>query len=993
MGDTRIGSVWRRWDLHVHPPGTKLSNAYGNVSSEGDDRFVNLLHKSPVDVFGITDYFSCDRSFAIIDHYRKQYPDSDKAFFVNIELRLSDAISSQNDSPDLHVVFDSEANACPRSKLVMFLRELKTHGSEPSGAKIACADLAAEAHYKAASVSFGDVKEALERVFGEDKPYLLVFPAGNNGMRSTHAGSPRKVVIADNIDKGCDCFFGKNESRNYFLRRDRYANGPSEPKPVIWGSDAHSFEDLERLSGQVPDWPHTWIKADKTFRGLLQICYEPEARVFIGDEPPAETRRRRHPTKVLQTLRINQLPTYSGANGRWFKNIELPLNPELTAIIGNKGSGKSALVDILGLLGDSRLEDYFAFLSNSSGNRKFRQKGFAENFGAEMEWQSGGKAIKTLNQPADTAMPEAVRYLPQNYFEKLTNEIQIGSFRTQIEDVVFSHVEATEQMGQGSFKELLELKTLQSKDETSALKGKLRAKNVEIVELEAKAEPAYVQTLQAQLNAKAAELAAIVDPAVVTAPSGVETPEQAALSTAAAECAAELSDLGQREDATTQGVSDQKRKRAQVTAILEALENLSKRVSETVETLRPKLAEFGFDVADVVSVELKDEQLKALRTTYTTEIAALESDNDLSDEKLEDLTNLVSLPDLKAAIAHRTERLSQLRQQLGAPQREYQNYLSQLEIAKRQRETIQGSDTDPNPGTIRHLQAAIADVRDKLPKQISDAKADRITLMREIYASKNRILAFYRNLKASVDSRLASVAIPDFQVEIDASFMLKSDFPETFLAKVAKNKRGPFNGMTNPPQQTLSDFLSSIDWNDIESIVSGLETILAAMQADGFRFGDQVADPKEFYNLLFSLDFIEASYQLRLGGKDLEELSPGEKGLLLLIFYLQLDKDDIPLVIDQPEDNLDNESIFKVLAECIRNAKKTRQVILVTHNPNLAVGADAEQIVCVSLEKANDYRFTFQSGAIENPAINDRIVLILEGSQPAFVKRRLKYQM
>ena len=64
--------------------------------------------------------------------------------------------------------------------------------------------------------------------------------------------------------------------------------------------------------------------------------------------------------------------------------------------------------------------------------------------------------------------------------------------------------------------------------------------------------------------------------------------------------------------------------------------------------------------------------------------------------------------------------------------------------------------------------------------------------------------------------------------------------------------------------------------------------------------------------------------------------------MLLLIFYLQLDRKSTPLVIDQPEDNLDNDSIFKVLAPCIREAKKRRQVIMVTHNPNLAVGADAE---------------------------------------------------
>ena len=99
------------------------------------------------------------------------------------------------------------------------------------------------------------------------------------------------------------------------------------------------------------------------------------------------------------------------------------------------------------------------------------------------------------------------------------------------------------------------------------------------------------------------------------------------------------------------------------------------------------------------------------------------------------------------------------------------------------------------------------------------------------------------------------------------------------------------------------------------------------------------------------------------------------------------------MVIDQPEDNLDNDSIFAVLAKCIREAKKNRQVILVTHNPNLAVGADAEQIIYVKLEKALNYKFSYETGSIENPEINQRIVDVLEGSQPAFVKRRLKYEI
>ena len=101
--------------------------------------------------------------------------------------------------------------------------------------------------------------------------------------------------------------------------------------------------------------------------------------------------------------------------------------------------------------------------------------------------------------------------------------------------------------------------------------------------------------------------------------------------------------------------------------------------------------------------------------------------------------------------------------------------------------------------------------------------------------------------------------------------------------------------------------------------------------------------------------------------------------------------DDKPLIIDQPEENLDNESVFRYLVHFIKEAKKKRQIIIVTHNPNLAVVCDADQIIRMNIDKQHGNVVSFDSGAIEDPIINKHVVDILEGTYPAFHNRDCKY--
>ncbi|MER9428795.1 hypothetical protein NKI67_09735 [Mesorhizobium sp. M0408] len=971
-----------------------MSNAFGGATDDVWDRYIDLLEAAPTAAFGITDYFSCDSSFELIARYKKRYPESSKVFFVNVELRLSEAISAEGKSPHLHVIFDNDEEHCTADKVSKFLSQLVTSRTNSAGAPVTCADLVTLSDFEAASVGFRAVVEALETVFGKHKPYLLVFPAKNDGVKSADQGSPRKMAITEEIDKGCHAFFGDAKSGEYFLKTNRYDG--SIPKPVMAGSDAHSFADIERLEGNVANFPATWIKADLTFRGLSQICYEPESRVFIGDEPPVERRKAEQPTKILSRLGIRQKPGYKGEKGIWFKNVDIPLNPELTAIIGNKGSGKSALVDILGLLGESRLESHFGFLSDSPRNKKFKQKGYAENFEAEATWHSNTSSKKNLAESVDTTRPETVRYLPQNYFEQLTNEIEIDKFRREIEDVVFSHVEETEKMEMASFKELQDLKTLQSKDETSALKARVRQLNNDIVELEGKSAPHFMKGLRAQLASKKEELRALeaAAPAEVPKPAA-QTPEHQQQAKIIEERTGALEALKAAEGKVVEQISQKKNRHQRLISFKDGLSNLSTSIATSTQTLNETAKGLGLDINAIIYTRIDITAVDAAITSVRADISLLESRTTTEINKQTDFTTLASLPDIRAAIDLHAGWIEELRTLLSAPQRRYQTYLDKLAAWNGLKLAITGADSDPAPDTINALDQQIRYIEEDVGDKIDEVRKARTELADLIFSSKKKILKFYTDVKSSVETKLSEVRTEDFSVQIDAAFVPDREFADELLGKINKSRRGPFHGSKNP-EGVLRTLLNDVNWNEFSTIDAFAAKIVEIMKGNddngAYSLEEQV-DPKDFYDFLYSLDYFSASYELRLGSKNLDELSPGEKGLLLLVFYLQLDTDNTPLIIDQPEDNLDNDSIFSILANCIRHAKKSRQVILVTHNPNLAVGADAEQIVYVKLDKARNYKFSYESGSIEDPAINNRIVMVLEGSQPAFVKRRLKYQI
>jgi hypothetical protein len=154
---------------------------------------------------------------------------------------------------------------------------------------------------------------------------------------------------------------------------------------------------------------------------------------------------------------------------------------------------------------------------------------------------------------------------------------------------------------------------------------------------------------------------------------------------------------------------------------------------------------------------------------------------------------------------------------------------------------------------------------------------------------------------------------------------------------------------------------------------------------------DYRAWAKRFAKWLYGTEHIAIKYSIDYDGVDIRKLSPGTRGIVLLLLYLALDDaDDRPLIIDQPEENLDPKSIFDELVRLFGQAKNKRQVIMVTHNANLVVNTDADQII---VARVGPHRpgelppITYLSGGLESSHIRKAVCDILEGGELAFQER------
>ncbi len=728
--------------------------------------------------------------------------------------------------------------------------------------------------------------------------------------------------------------------------------------PLILCSDNHDIKNYKIKQ-------NLWIKGDPNFSTLKQLINQTD-RAFIGTKPPNLDIIENNPTKYIDKLKVNKKAD-SSFEEIWFNNTEILLNPGLVAIIGNKGNGKSAITDILGLCGNTHNQDGFSFLNINKFYKNRQEK--AINFEATLTWKSGREVSYCLSHLIDKNQEERIKYIPQSYLEKLCVSIEGKDFENELKAIIFSHIPQNERLGKNSLDERINHKTSIIRSNIEEIKSEISILNSEILLLEEKNSPLFLLRLNESLTKKNEELESHfkLKPDEIHPPTYEVGGIHEELNLYISSLRSENEQLIQEFNNADLEIGNLHKVIESLSQVKQKYEYLKIELDSQIEESRAKLEQFGLSINAIFSYQV---DLESINNLIAKNSKLVEDYKLITAEDSENISRRKSI----------NSELLDLQSRLDLPAKQYQEYLTQLDKWELGKTAIEGEiDIE---GSIHNIQFVISYVKDQLKSDIKEKYQKRKILVKEIFQKKQLILSIYKGFYKSVTDFIDNHddLMNSYKISFDTLFK-ENDLYKKFESFINFSSRGSFSGVVDG-LTIVRDLFENCNFSSEHEAYFFVNSIFDRIRNDnrnGESFYVEVKPqlksgntPLEFYNFISGLDYLAPVYDLKLSNKNVSLLSPGERGALLLIFYLILDNNNIPLIIDQPEENLDNQSVYNTLVPFIKMAKYNRQVIIVTHNPNLAVVCDADQIIHVRMDKENKNEIFIKSGGLENSEISNK---------------------
>ena len=955
------------------------------------EKYAEAINKATpaAEVLGITDYFSIGCYRAVKKLFDAKKLPKVKFIFPNVELRLANATEGDK-AINAHLLFDPKDpdheqqiervlqqflvfstidRKFTRSHvdLVALGRTFDSRHTEEHPAKCAGAN-----QFK---VQVSDIRDALRAdKWMRENCLIAVASKSTDGTAGLQNDATFKMLRQD-MEAFANVVFNSSEkTRQFWLGQHRDYDIPKLKevyggrKPCLHGSDAHHNERVLE-----PDQKrYCWVKGDPTFDSLRQCLLEPEDRVSIGEFPPS-----RHNSSMC----IRRVECHDAA---WLENQSLELNLGLVAIIGPRGSGKTALADILAIGADvfDPIEPKALEAKSSFISRAVHASNFDANSQVTVEWADDERKTNYLYPSEVPEIPEyakGVRYLSQQFVERLCSSEGLATeLREELERVIFESTERKARHAANSFADLADIHLTDTRIQRRECQEQIEGTSDEIVQEEMLINStdqlkADVKALTDKITKRKKEMTELL-------PKGM------------GERVKRLTDL---EAAIIQSNArlDGLRK------IRRSIENLNSYASRMRNNaIEDALSKLKNEYRDA---QLNDIEWEAFRLRFSGDVdGALVRKLSAVDGRIKSATDGDSaMPfDPNATLdkwphQNLVDFCEVVRKEVGLDKNKHQRYeVHRLELDKEEK-LLAGTNT-----TLEKALAAperrkkLTDRRKSQYRDVFQTFVDEEAKLVELYGSLSKMLKDAKGTLSKMRFEVSRhIDIEGWAREGEKTlFDLRKDSrlkgQGTLLAEAKKKLLGPWkSGTADQVAEAMQTFIQEM-YSEFRKAILGSE-----LPNDIAKWKQKVAA------WLYGTEHISMSYCVTYNGVSIEHLSPGTRGIVLLLLYLVIDKQDQrPLIIDQPEENLDPQSVFEELVSHFREARKRRQVIVVTHNANLVVNTDADQVIVASStphEGSGLPKVSYYCGALEDQSIREMVCNILEGGKEAFRDRERRYRL
>lgn len=819
--------------------------------------------------------------------------------------------------------------------------------------KYCCKEDLEKIGYKKAMVRFEETISTLEENFSLHD-YIIVGLSSGYGSLRPGKDDTKGGEYAKEIDKKCGVFFGSSKDTDFYLNkipgRDSF-NLP--PKPVFNGSDSHSFEHIDNKLGKK------YEKKDNKgsicdYSEITWIKADPtfEGLKQIIYEPEERVRIQDEKPDFKEDKEIIDKVKFISSNNK-FSNKEIYLNPNLNVIIGGKSSGKSILLYSIAktLLADTK--DKLLFKNNNE--ERYNLKSIDSDFNFEITTKAG-ISQKMLDRENDNSVIPNIKYIPQNELVKLAEPELSGkgeSLNKLVRNLICEDTDSKQK-----YDDFIKNVKQYDKEREELINSYFETLD-------------NIQNLETELKTKSNK--EVLQTNIKTNSEKVEELNKKA----------GLSDeqIQQYKNFQKQQQQNQKRRElfnsdfSQTNAFLQELNKELSNLQERKNTFLQSIHKNEFRGYYQDKLKFIDDSIVQLQGLISEIGASINTEG----KRVFDTDNIFN------------KELEQINYEKSNIEEELKPY-QQNEEVKKQIRTLE--EFIKNDGKL------LSEI-DSLNKKLETKRQSIEKIKTKLFDLYEKSYCEYKNIVEQLKNRTKELEKDGLRIRGIAQF----NFPK-FRREIINFTHGTYSD--NDKYCICEEDRSRIFETNYDELISNISKMFNEIMTSEYRI--KTISKKEAVKKLLD-DYFYDYWEITYKNDKLGEMSTGKASFVILMLIIGLSKSKSPILIDQPEDNLDNRSVSENIISYLRNKKIERQIILVTHNANIVVNADAENVIVANQKGQNDketssiYKFDYINGAIENTfakietetdllksmGIKEHIADIVEGGKEAFKNRERKY--